>query len=85
MMLSNQSQVQNIAADQLTGGTSPVTWAFAKGVGFTSIGVGTQSTSLSSFTVSTASSYVRTADVARIASATAGKADVAAAITALLK
>lgn len=56
MMLANNSQVINIAADQITGNFSPITWSFAKGVGITQIGIGAQSTTISSFYVNTATS-----------------------------
>lgn len=56
MMLANGSEVINVATDQITGSFSPITWSFAKGVGFTQIAVGTQSTSMTSFSVNTATS-----------------------------
>lgn len=56
MMLPNGEEVISIATDQITGNFSPITWSFAKGVGITQIGVGSQSTTLTSFYVNTTTS-----------------------------
>lgn len=58
LMLSNSSKIIDVASDTISGSNlSTVTWSFAKGVGFTQIGVGTQSTNLTSFFVNTTTSY----------------------------
>lgn len=57
LMLPNNTQVIDIATDVVSGNFNPITWSFAKGVGFTSIGVGNQSTNLTSFFVSTTNSH----------------------------
>lgn len=56
MILPNNEEVIDIAQDQITGNFNPVTWSFAKGVGFTQIGVGNQSTMITSFFVNTSTS-----------------------------
>jgi hypothetical protein len=85
MTLANGSKIIDIATDQWTGSFSTITWGFAKGVGFTSIGVGTQTTSLSSFTVNAATSQSRSSQAVRTAHASPGKIDVAAAMSKLLR
>jgi len=60
LMLPSGSEVIDVAEDQITGSFSSITWDFARGVGFTQIGVGGQSTTLTSFSVNAASSMVRT-------------------------
>ncbi|HKU67359.1 MAG TPA: hypothetical protein VJP85_06275 [Candidatus Baltobacteraceae bacterium] len=85
MMLPDSSEIIDVATDRITGNFSAITWGFAKGVGFTSIGVGTQSTALASFTISTASSFVRTTGVAQIAHATVGKVHAAAILSTLFR
>ena len=86
LTLANGSQVNNIAVDQITGGSSPITWGFAKGVGFTSIGAGTQSTSLTSFSVNvttSASTGRRAAAVTQFV-AHSGVPDAASVVRSLL-
>lgn len=56
MTIPNNQEVIDIAVDQITGSFSPITWSFAKGVGFTQIGVGSQSTTITSFSVNTSTS-----------------------------
>jgi len=56
MSLPTGVEIVNVATNEITGNFEAITWAFARGVGFTSIAVGTQSTSLSSFNVNTITS-----------------------------
>jgi hypothetical protein len=56
LLLASGSQIVNNATDQITGNFSPITWSFAKGVGLTQIGVGTQMTAITSFFVNAATS-----------------------------
>lgn len=56
MYLPGGAKIINIANDQLTSSTETISWSLAKGVGFTGIGVGTQSTTITSFYVNTSTS-----------------------------
>lgn len=55
------SQIVDVATNQISGS---ITWSFAKGVGFTMISSGGQSTGLASFTVNTATSMTSARGVA---------------------
>lgn len=55
--LSGTTQVVNVATNQLSSPTtSTITWSFAKGVGFAQIGVGSQTTTIATFSVNATSS-----------------------------
>lgn len=56
MTLPSGAVVNSIATDELSGNFNPITWSFAKGVGFTSIGVGSSTTTLTTFYVNTTTS-----------------------------
>jgi hypothetical protein len=85
MVLPNGDQVINIAVDQITGNFNPITWAFAKGVGFTSIGAGAQSTTLTSFYVNAATSYAKARHSVRTAHGSPGRPDIGRSLSALFK
>ena len=83
MILPNQTEVINIATDQITGNFSPTTWSFAKGVGFTQIGVGAQSTSLTSFFINATTSL--SVSGTRYARGSLGTIDAGAVLRKLFK
>jgi hypothetical protein len=56
MYLPGGAKIINVANDQLTSSAETISWSLAKGVGFTGIGVGTQSTTITSFYVNTSTS-----------------------------
>lgn len=56
LSISSSSQIVGVATDQMTGNYSTITWGFAHGVGFTKIGVGTQTMNISSFYVNASTS-----------------------------
>lgn len=85
LLLPNNTKIVDIATDQVTGNFSPITWSFAKGVGFTSIGVGNQSASISSFFVNTTTSYARTRQSVNVFRGLPGKPDLAGVLQTLLR
>lgn len=87
MMLPNNTEIINIATDVVSGNFNPITWSFAKGVGFTSIGVGNQSTTITSFFVSTTNSHDFARKPASVAffHGTVGRINLRTTLSALLK
>lgn len=85
LMLPNNTKIVDIATDELTGNFNPITWSFAKGVGFTSISAGNQSASISSFFVNTSTSYARSRHSANLFHGSPGSPDFATLIQTLFR